>query len=462
MEKFNINFNNGNDSLSDNNLKGGIRKEIINDNKMLSIFNSLDDGNNILENHEIDKFKNLIVQFAGEDGEKTSLSNSEAKHLLQSLNVNVKVKDLFAFLGFLKTEASHIKTCETNQDTKEVKITYNESDNYTRIHDSKGNLVKELYYHRDGKTLKEEIIYENGIRISKEYDVNGKLISQKSAKPDGYVGPSKQGGNDCYLLAVINGIRLTDKGQDMLNKLVKKEGNKYTVKLPGAIKAAHAMKQDARFKNGVYITGVYTFTEAEAENLLKQAGSRYSEGDPDTILLEAAYERYREESNKTLLCNHINTAEECNFDNEVGFENCNPSDPLAGGKAYDAIYILTGISSDYYFTSQNNTMSYKEITNYDNVVAAGLPKNVNHEYNSKQDLNKILDKIMRDGDDGHIDNIVTCSVNTEMGGHALTVKTVTKDGKVVLINPWEPEKTITMSREEFIKKVYALTIATIP
>ena len=75
----------------------------------------------------------------------------------------------------------------------------------------------------------------------------------------------------------------------------------------------------------------------------------------------------------------------------------------------------------------------------------------------------ILDSVMNDGKDGHIDNVAVASFrmvrsNGKLSGHAFTLKSVTED-TVTLINPWHPDKEITMSREDFIKSVGHLTVA---
>ena len=60
--------------ISSNDLKGGIKKEDIKDEKMRSIFEALDDGNNILEQKEIDALNAKVQEAAAKDGDATNLS----------------------------------------------------------------------------------------------------------------------------------------------------------------------------------------------------------------------------------------------------------------------------------------------------------------------------------------------------------------------------------------------------
>ena len=88
-----------------------------------------------------------------------------------------------------------------------------------------------------------------------------------------------------------------------------------------------------------------------------------------------------------------------------------------------------------------------------------------YEYAVPEDskLDKMLDEIMEDCKDGHVDNIMTASFRTVdsnggVGGHALTIKSVTAD-TVVLENPWHPDQELVVSREDFRKCVSHMTLA---
>ena len=679
MSDFNINFGKGKDasSVNESNFKGGIKKGDIKDKKMLSIFKVFDDGNNILDDKEAESIKNKIIQFAAEDDDKKSLSKKEAKHLIKALNMDIKAGDLFKFLGILKQSSLNIKSCVTDEATKEVVVSYNDEAETSEKYDSNGKLissskkasynningvltkfsdgslefdysknsevklgsasfnisqniklhfpsqeafekqqpskavfntnggieqVEEYTYQSNGKLaskkqiidgkLSAEFKYDNNgnvleqlrydnegnvtsrtektwngdkqtgekvydannrLRSETEFDENGRIkekteynyneygeteyskvvtkytdgveteenylradgtlfrkneysngklakqteyypdgvhkkleityngeeistveynpdgsISKKTSNmPDGYFGPSSQiGQGDCYLLASINAITRTANGQQILSNLIKKNGSSYTVTLPGAVTAARQMKNDSRFKKGMFITGTYTFTATQLQDIMRQAGSRYSSGDPDVMLIEAAFERYREEVLKTQRKNNIQGPL---YGYAGGSTGEDPNNLLCGGFEHDAIFILTGRRSEVYMNyDQGFAMSDSELTDYDQFYSAkstlmSMPHEIINETSSKQRLNKMLDKVMNDSNDGHIDFVVTCSFLTDGGNsaHALTVKSVTAD-KVILINPWSPSETITMSRKDFINKVLSVTVAEIP
>ena len=681
MGDFNISFGKGKESASvnENELKGGIKKEGLANEKSKSIFDAFDDGNKILDQKEINFIKEKIKQFAGEDSDKNNLSKKEAKHLIKDLGLKVNVKELFNFIVYLKDASESIKTCTTDETSGDICIEYDDDIELKEKFDKQGNLisrsqktkydnhlgvltifnngkvefsykiessmklgdasfdfnqdityqfssieeynnnrpskkitntkgdehVEEYTYHSNGKfasvkkshngktseenkydergnvlenkqynaegelisrtektwndnnkqvsekvydidnKLKEESVFDdNGVikekttysdtrfdtgeyskvvakynngKISNEeflrsdgtlfrkneydaegnlakqteyypdgvhkrceivfdgdtisttvYKIDGTIESKTSNLPDGYIGSSRQvGQGDCYLMAAINGIRQTHSGQKLLSNLIKKNGSSYTVTLPGAEKAAKGLLTDRRInKNKMYITGTYTFSATEVQDIIRQAGDRYSEGDPDVMLLEAAFEKYRMEVLKTRRANNI--TDDCY--GIAGLQTGGSTDNiLEGGYAMDAIYILTGERSEsYYNPDQKNTLSTHELQDYDNNIKAqyySAQSEIKSETQSKDQLQNMLNRIMNDNKDGHIDCIATCSFLTNddgnIGSHALTIKSVTKDD-VIIINPWEPDKTITMSRREFIEKVSAVTLATLP
>ena len=106
--------------ISSNDLKGGIKKEDIKDEKMRSIFEALDDGNNILEQKEIDALNAKVQEAAAKDGDATNLSNREARKLIKSLGLKgFKVEDLFNFLSTVKQAGVNTKAEETeNEDNR--------------------------------------------------------------------------------------------------------------------------------------------------------------------------------------------------------------------------------------------------------------------------------------------------------------------------------------------------------
>ncbi len=309
----------------------------------------------------------------------------------------------------------------------------------------------------------------------KPTDPPSKRLGKKDLGLDNYYGNSFQKGQgDCYLLATINAIRNTTDGQEYLQSLrteqIVDDKKVYTFNFPGAKSAAESLKED---KLEVFITGEYSFTEDEVKDILSKAGTQYSKGDPDVILLEAAFEKYRKEVNQTLEANNLSVDDYWHIAGMVtGKEEENI---LAGGREHDAIYVLTGKKSEYYSsTNYENLPILSSTALLDNKVLP-ISTATSYSYQSIDEidgniritnraLNKMLDKLQEDFEtDNKSDKIATASFKVgdtpnDSGLHAFTIKRVTED-EVILINPWYPDRDLKMSREMFLEYCYSMTIA---
>ncbi len=315
--------------------------------------------------------------------------------------------------------------------------------------------------------------------ISTDTDTdNNKKIKDKpdDLGLDNYYGSSSQKGQgDCYLMASINALRNVENGQEYLQKLRTEKtvnGEKvYTLRLPGAMLAADSLKED-NLKGGVFITGEYSFTETEVAEILSKAGQRYSKDDPDVILLEAAFEKYREEVKQTLDANNLSIEKYWNIAGMVtGRERENP---LEGGWEHDAIFILTGKKSELYAPINYSKKPILSTTALKNNQALPILQNgYTTNYVNELDgnirrtdyaLDKMLDKLEKDfKNDNKANLIATASFNvgssiSDNGGHAFTIKRVTSD-QVILINPWYPDKELVMTRDMFMEYCTSTTIA---
>lgn len=301
--------------------------------------------------------------------------------------------------------------------------------------------------------------------------------TKKDLGLDNYYGNSFQHNQgDCYLLASINALRSVDGGQEYLQTLRTEKivnGEKvYTLHLPGAILAADSLKKD-NLKGGVFITGEYTFTESEVEEILAKAGQRYSKGDPDVILLEAAFEKYRTEVQQTLDANNISYTR---YWTTAGmYTGTDSSNPLEGGQAHDAVFVLTGKKSELYCLEDYDSAPVLSSSALSQNMALpimsskmGLSAVSEIEGNIRRTtyaLDNMLDKLEEDFSKDNKSNLIATASfkigtsEADSGGHAFTVKRVTKD-KVILINPWYPNKELEMSREMFIQYCTKLSIGT--
>ena len=308
------------------------------------------------------------------------------------------------------------------------------------------------------------------------------LMSGKNSKSTArtldniYDASAQEHQGDCYLMATINGIRNMEGGQELLSGLRSEKivnGKKvYTFNFPGAKLAAEALKK-AGYKTN--ITGTYTFTAAEVSKILRQRGTRYSKNDPDTILLEAAFEKYRKEVQNTLDANNIPLDQ---YQYIAGMSTGKDrNNPLSGGREVDAAFILTGKKSEHYVTTTDFNklpiLSKRALSqNHVAVINPKIPtgertKSPINEIDGdikkdKKQLNKMLDKIQKDyNEDGKQNNVCTASFRVSEGSaHAFTIKRVT-DKNVILINPWYPNKELVMTREQFIETAMTTSIVKI-
>lgn len=150
--------------ISSNDLKGGIKKEDIKDEKMRSIFEALDDGNNILEQKEIDALNAKVQEAAAKDGDATNLSNREARKLIKSLGLKgFKVEDLFNFLSTVKQAGVNIEYQTRNaENPDEIVIKYKT--------DAEGNTVIERHNNENGTLVGTTIQDKNNNTVMKGAD----------------------------------------------------------------------------------------------------------------------------------------------------------------------------------------------------------------------------------------------------------------------------------------------------
>ena len=370
-----------------------------------------------------------------------------------------------------KDKLLQTKTIEYAEDkkTKISETVYNaEKETTTERKYTEGKKTSEIQS-KNGQVLTETTFYpETGaVKDQYKYDENGQKIHTISSELDLNFGYSRQvGEGDCYLMSAINGILGAEGGKEYLKSLVniKEDSNgkkTYTVTLPGAIIAAQGLKSDKRIdQSKMYITGVYEFTQEEIDKILPQAGKKYSLGNANVILLEAAFEKYREEVKRTMRANNINA-------NQFGIAGLmsgkDDNNILAGGQSFDAAFILTGSRSKVYNNNNPALLSYDDIKNgkltisrsssNQEMVKAGVSEIDGDIMTSQADLDKLIEQIREDYKDGRIDNITTVSFNLEhadgkTSGHALTIIGIT-DTEVIITNPWYPETPLHISIKDF-------------
>ena len=163
---YNLTLGKGKDAqqISSNDLKGGVKKEDIKDEKMRSIFEALDDGNGILEEKEVNQLKAKVQEAASKDGDATNLSNKEAKSLIKSLGLKgFKVEDVFRFLSTVKAAGVNIDyQTKDAENPDEIVIKYKP--------DAEGNSVIERHRSNDGGLIGSIVQDKNNNTMIKNAD----------------------------------------------------------------------------------------------------------------------------------------------------------------------------------------------------------------------------------------------------------------------------------------------------
>ncbi len=163
---YNLTLGKGKDAqqISIADLKGGVKKEDIKDEKMRTIFEALDNGNGILEGNEVASLQARVVNAAEKDGDRTNLSNKEANHLIKSLGLKgFKVEDVFRFLSTVKAAGANIDyQTKDAENPDEIVIKYKP--------DAEGNSVIERHRSNDGGLIGSIVQDKNNNTMIKNAD----------------------------------------------------------------------------------------------------------------------------------------------------------------------------------------------------------------------------------------------------------------------------------------------------
>lgn len=358
-------------------------------------------------------------------------------------------------------------------------------------HDKKGNFIEKRI---------NEIGSFGEIKSISEYDKDDNLIKkQEDFAKDGNIGTSYQGNTgDCYLLAAINALSQSSIGQEILRNNISentdKNGQKvYTVKFPGAQKAANSLKNNLE-KSKVYIKGEYTVTQAEMDAANKNFKA-FSYGDQDVLLYELAFDKYRNDVKQTVEENNINVNETYNYAGLEGYKDIN--NPINGGFGSEVKLILTGQRPETWWNSnpdidntgvlldeKNHTVTIKNIhksqlsadsnknqdspQNYRSLEGFWSTSNIIYEDKKRDEM---IQKIIEDFKDGKLDNnIVTIGINaayhgdSEFGPHEVAVIGMSENEVTILDSndrTLGEARKYTMSMDDFKRATDSLDVLTL-
>ena len=295
-----------------------------------------------------------------------------------------------------------------------------------------------------------------------------------SANMNGQIDSFRQGKRgDCYFLAAIYSIctpnadgTMSDEERQLMKNIKDNGDGSYTVKLPGAIEVRNYY-EDNYEKDKILITGEYTITKSAVKKTKQLSGKSYAYGDLEVILLELAMEAYRGELRATRQALGLRNSQ-CYV--AGGSTPGKHNDTLSSGDDYDAIFILTGKQSEYYYNSQKNKTDYKLYTQgeYGYVSSNGQsikggPLEVSYVYNRESSFQRMLDKCKGHEEEYMMTVGVYCAEDGTDGitragnSHALSVVKIT-DNYVEVVNPWDTTKHERIPRGDFENMAFRFTI----
>lgn len=272
---------------------------------------------------------------------------------------------------------------------------------------------------------------------------NSQLNNNRTAS-DGVIGDFRQSSRtgDCYLLSALYSISKTKKGAALLKKnIVKNNNGSYKITLPGAL----IIKRDyANHKKPCSITGNYTITSSELQKAVKSG--KYAKGDIDVVLYELAFEKYRREVMETNKMNH-----QSSLYGEAGqyTGGATSNSPLNGGVGHDAVFVLTGKKSKSYEISANSVSS----VNVDQIKAVHSCSKMN-----RKTLERLLDKIEKNPDRYSATFGIKTNDKGKIGYHAVSISKIA-NGRVYFVNPWNTKKEFSMTKQDFLKCAYQVSVA---
>lgn len=222
---------------------------------------------------------------------------------------------------------------------------------------------------------------------------------------DKKIGNTKQVKNDCWLLAGVNALANTNKGQSYIKQTIIGKNNNNTI---------------VHFK-GTNTTITIPKIALGAAKLSK----RYVKGDDDMLAIELATEYYKKMLIKNKEAIKNKNPNIINGKHSLG----NLNDPLAGGFSSDILFLITGKKSITYFNKNSNNLNY---------------------------IKKIINKIKENPDK----YATVCNFKEKRNGlyihHAYTIKKA-DDKFITLINPHNSAKEEKIPINTFYENLNSLT-----
>ena len=350
---------------------------------------------------------------------------------------------------------------------------------------------------QSGKRVRSQQLFGTGVTITKCQTAQPQAVSCFNGEiaVNGRIDSFEQGEKgDCFLLAALVSISNNEKAAEILKKNIKKNPDgSVTVTFPGI----KIYNQNNKF--GQKVPESYTITTEEFARARNRG--KHSTGDDDVLVYELAFAKYRKfvlrhEENQNILDTLAPTSGSYTGGADIRH-------PLEGGCGSDAMFLLTGYNGKCHLIRDNEGNYFPETPKTKATSRNGgeepllqvttdeestLPEQTdsgNQENESDMNIFRpleqvcgsiyhLFDKHVKGNDlmDRHIDRgelieilknfdptkqMITVGVEYPEGYHELSLKSINTFG-VVLINPWNSDEEVHLSKLEFLRKVVTIDV----
>ena len=222
-------------------------------------------------------------------------------------------------------------------------------------------------------------------------------------------GTYQRGTGDCWLLSGINALASTKDGAKIIaESLDYQENGDVIVHLKGA--------------------GDYTVYKSEIDAIKNQqskGSAQYSVGDDDMLILEIAVEKVFDDIAAKKIKWADGTPQEFETQQELMADLQNYKNSITGGQITQLMYLLTGKKTEHLNDKASMEAALNDKQMKDVALGAAMHS----------------DKVVKDVNGNNVQLY---------GLHAYSIKNVTGD-TVTVINPWDSNEEITLSRSTFMQ-----------
>jgi len=351
---------------------------------------------------------------------------------------------------------------------------------------------------QSGKKVNSQQLFGAGVRITKRQttQVQSPSCFNGEIAVNGRIDSFEQGEKgDCFLLAALVSISNNKKAAEILKNNIKKNPDgSVTVTFPGI----KIYNQNNKF--GQRVPESYTITKEEFARARNKG--KHSTGDDDVLVYELAFAKYRK-----FIIQHSDEENILNLLIPTSGSYSGGADlrhPLEGGTGSDAIFLLTGYNGKCHIIRNNagnyfpenpktravsrsgeeepllqveqdeeeaisteQTDNENQETETDTNIFSPLEQvcgSIYHLFDRHVKGNNLMDIPMDKGDLIEVLNefnpknqMITVGVEYPEGYHELSLKSVNAFN-VVLINPWNSDEEVHLTRWEFLRKVVTMDV----